>query len=551
LRITPITSSGNVISAAISPDGRFVVYVESAQGLQSLWLLQRAGGQTLRLIPDQAVAYWGHTFTRDGNSIYFGQRNENEPRGALYSISTLGGAPKRLLVDIDSSVSFSPDGREMTFVRNGFPTAEGSALMMARADGSGQRPLAQFQSPEFVAGIFFGAPAWSPDGERIATVVGRRGSEGAESRARLALVSVADGVTTTLADPGWIVAGQAEWLPDGKSLVVIARSADQANSQIWSVAFPGGEARRVTSDLNDHRIVSLTADGGTLVSITGTVSSNVWSVPIGDTGSPRRVSRSTYDGLLGLAFSATQRVLYTANVGGFWGLWAASLDGADRGPKFMLSEPGRVGFPAIAADGTVYCVVRHPAGTEIRAIARDGSSSRSIVRDVSFGPIAVTPDGRDVIYAAAVDGVVRLLRAGVAGGDPETIFERPAAYPALDPSGARVAFYYYDGASRPRLAVKALAGGPLLVDLPVEATPGAGSRLALRDEGIYFNTVRGDTANVWLLPANGGDARRVTAFDEQFLDDFAVSEDGATLAVARVSRGRDAYAISGFAGEHP
>ena len=53
LSVTPMTASGNVISATISPDGRYMAYVESEQGRQSLWLQQVAGGQTLRLIPDQ------------------------------------------------------------------------------------------------------------------------------------------------------------------------------------------------------------------------------------------------------------------------------------------------------------------------------------------------------------------------------------------------------------------------------------------------------------------------------------------------------------------
>ena len=151
LRIAPVTNSGNVISASVSPDGRYVAYVESDQGLQSLWLQQLAGGQTLRLVADQPVAYWGHAYTPDGNAIYFAHRSNAEPRGALFSISTLGGAPRRLLGDIDSTVSFSPDGRRIAFVRTQHPTAEQTSLVVADADGSNPKVLAAFRSPEFVA----------------------------------------------------------------------------------------------------------------------------------------------------------------------------------------------------------------------------------------------------------------------------------------------------------------------------------------------------------------------------------------------------------------
>jgi serine/threonine protein kinase len=110
LSISRITTSGSVIEASISPDGRFVAYVESEQGAQSLWLLQLATGQTLRLIPEQRVSYYGHTFTREGNSIVFGQKSTAEPTGAFYSISTLGGTPRRLISGIDGTPAFSPDG---------------------------------------------------------------------------------------------------------------------------------------------------------------------------------------------------------------------------------------------------------------------------------------------------------------------------------------------------------------------------------------------------------------------------------------------------------
>ena len=169
MKITPITASGNVISASVSPDGRYVTYVESDQGRQGLWLKQLAGGQTLRLIPDQNISYWGHTFSPDGNSIIFGQKSGSDPNGGLFSISTLGGTPKRLLSDMDSQVSFSPDGQRFAYTRLRHPTPEETSLMIASADGSNPTVLASFKLPEYVAGIFFGAPAWSPDGKTIVT----------------------------------------------------------------------------------------------------------------------------------------------------------------------------------------------------------------------------------------------------------------------------------------------------------------------------------------------------------------------------------------------
>jgi hypothetical protein len=117
--------------------------------------------------------------------------------------------------------------------------------------------------------------------------------------------------------------------------------------------------------------------------------------------------------------------------------------------------------------------------------------------------------------------------------------------PALHPSGRRVAFYHLDSSERFRLGICSVEGGPLLLDLPAEP-PVYGSRLLLRDEGLYLNTVPNDRGNVWLLPAEGGAARKRTAWDDQVLLDFAISPDGSTLAVSRGPRLRDAQRITGF-----
>jgi Tol biopolymer transport system component len=546
LRITPVTNSGNVIQASVSPDGRYVSYVESDQGLQSLWLQQLSGGQTLRLLPDKAVAYWGQTFSPDGNAIYFGVRGDGEPRGALFSISTLGGTPRRLLGDLDSAVTFSPDGRQIAFLRLRFPGNEETALMVAGADGSDPRPLATFRLPEVVAGIFHGGPCWSPDGRAVATAVGTRGGPGAEGRSRLVLVGAGDGKVTTLADPGWDFASHCGWLPDGRSILVVARGRDQPNSQLWSVSHPEGEVRKVTNDLNDRRLVSLTADGRTLVSVAGTLSSTIWSVPLRGSGRSRRLGRATTDGIGGVAFTADGKVVYTSETGNATGLWTTGADGAERGPLLELPEGRQTGFPTVADDGTVFFAVRGRTGVEIHALERGGAASRVVVRDALFAPFEVARDGSFLVYSAYVEGVPRVLRVSRDGSDPRPVFEGIAARPALHPSGRRVAFYHLDSSERYRLGVSSVEGGPLLLDLPAEA-PIAGSRLLLRDEGVYLNTVPNDRGNVWLLPTGGGAARKLTAWDDQMLFDFAISRDGSTLAVARGPRLRDAQVLTGFA----
>ena len=542
--VTPLTASGNVISATVSPDGRHIAYVESEQGRQSLWIQQVAGGQSLRLIPDQSVAYWSHAFTPDGNDIVYGLKSNDDPEGALYSISMLGGSPKRLVGNIDSAPTYSPDGRRMAYLRLRHPSLDQTSLMVAGADGSNPTALMSARLPEYVAGIFFGGPAWSPDGKTIVTSLGRRGSAGSDVRATLIQVAVETGAVSTLADPGWLVAAQAAWLPDGKSLLVIARTPDQLSAQIWSVSYPDGEARRVTSDLNDHRIVSLTRDGRTLVSISGIVSASVLTLPRHG-GRPVRVSRSTQDGLQGVAFAADGSIVYSSEVGGASSLWRAGADGANRSPLTEGTSFETLAFPAVADDGTIYHVASSRSGVEIRAMRGDGSSPRILARDVRADVISASRDGESVVFSALVEGVPHLFRVGRDGGGRRQISTAPSFVPSIDPSGQRVAFYYRAADGRFRIGVSSIDGGPLLADLPAEG-PGVNSRLALIGDGVYLNTMPGDRANLWLLPLDGRPAARVTSFEDQLMFDFAVSRDGTTLALVRGPRLRDAQLITGF-----
>jgi serine/threonine protein kinase len=556
LSISPITSSGNVISATISPDGRYMAYVESERGRQSLWLRQMVGGQTLRLTPEDNVAYWSHAFTPDGNQVVYGLKSRTDTLGALYSISTLGGTPRRLVSDIDSPPTYSPDGRRMAFLRGRHPTGEQSSLVISGADGSDPKVLFSVTFPEYIAGIFYGGPAWSPDGRTIVTALGRRRGAGVDANAVLAQVDVATGAMRTLAEPGWVNAAQAGWLPDGKSLLVIAQAPDQSVGQVWSVSYPEGEARRVTTGLSDYRSISLTQDGRTLVTVAGIISSSVFTVPLDGSRPPVRISRSVQDGLGGVAFTADGQLIYASRVGGSLGistmapgsnasLSVASVDGSSRGLLSAASAGQSLLYPAVADDGTIYHVAVARSAVEIHAVAKDGSNRRVVAREGRLDGISVSNDGSALVYSAPVAGSPQVFLLRPNGGPPRQLSTRPSFSPSIDPAGKRVAFYYVDEMNVIRLGVMPVDGGPLVADMPIEP-PTTDSRLVLRDEGVYMNAVTGDRSNVWLQPLDGTAPRRITSFDDQLLFDFAVSREGSLLAVARGPRLRDAQLVTGF-----
>ena len=518
--------------------------MESEQGEQSLWLRQLASGQTLRLIPNRRVAYWGHTFTRDGNAIVFGLRGPGDFGGAFYSIATLGGTPRRLLEGVDSAPAFSPDGKRMAWVRARHPSPEESALMVAGSDGTDARVLAAVKLPERVAPIFFTAPDWSPDGRRIACTMARIGSGSVESGARVMGVSVEDGTTETLADPGWRFAAQVAWLPDSRGLLAVAATDDVQSGQVWLVPLPQGAPRRLTNDLLEYRILSLAADGASFVTVAADIMASVWLSSLDGRDRPRRLTSSRLDGILGVAFAPDGRVAYTSAEDGAQGLWITSADAGSRSP--LAAGDGEIRGPVVTRSGQVFCVARTRSGAEVRRLSLEGAAPRVVVSGIFDPDFAVSPDERFVVYSALHEGESRLLRASVSGGAPEAVTHFPAFTPAYSPDGKRLAYYFLDRASqRYRIGIAPAQGGP--PEQVVEAEPpSAGSLILFRDEGLYLNTMPGDRANVWLQPLDGKPPRRVTDFQEYLVYGFDVSPDGESLAFSRGPRTRDALLIKGF-----
>ncbi|HKO60356.1 MAG TPA: protein kinase, partial [Pyrinomonadaceae bacterium] len=201
MRIARLTTGGKVGNASIkgyasiSPDGKYVVFRTTELGKDSLWVRQVLTGSLVKIVPDLPGKVGGTTFSRDGEFIFFSMF-ESDPRGTLYKVPVLGGTPQRLMPGVTSAVTFSPDGKQIAFVRT---EPEVSKLVIANADGTGERTIATRQLPEHFPPQ--GGPSWSPDGKTIAC--------GAETfrgnvHATVVEVSVAGGSERPLTKHNWV-----------------------------------------------------------------------------------------------------------------------------------------------------------------------------------------------------------------------------------------------------------------------------------------------------------------------------------------------------------
>ena len=537
--IERITTTGDVVDAAVSPDGKYIAYVVSHQGQQSLWVRQLQTASTLQLVPAAVVGFWGTAFSRDGNHVYYGVKGPTaDPGGSLFRIPVLGGAPVKLLAGIDSAVTFSPDGRQFAYFRVDHPNRGESALMVANADGTGPRVLAFRRPPEFFAPGFFVAPSWSPDGRTIAAGYQRRA---ADASARISLFSVADGRETFLDGPAWRSLGQVGWLPDGTAMLVIGALQPGPN-QLWLVDNSARKARQLTGGLFDHRAISTTTDGETIVVVANDVLASIWNVPLAG-GEPVRVASGRYDGLQGVALMPDGRVIFRAFESGSNDIWIMDGDGKNRR---QLTTGGAI-WPEPWPDGKSFLFVSgRGAGQNLWRMSLDGGEAKKVPSTEWAVRADVSPDGSSIAFDSIAGGTERVWTMRPDGSGAAVFVENRAWRPAFSPDGSRLAFFWKERPATPvELVVMPVATKTPEARFPV-APSMAFSMLRWTRDGLLHTAALNDRANVWLQPLAGGPPRQVTKFPDQEILAFDVTTDGTQLLVARGLQTRDAVRITNF-----
>jgi Tol biopolymer transport system component len=544
LSIQPITSSGLVPNAAISPDGKYLAYVQSSQGRQSLHLRQLASSESLELIPPAAARYWGLTFTPDSTDIIYGRKDQKNWSGLFFRISALGGTPRRLVENIDSSPSFSPDGSRFTWLRRDFPTPGASSLMIANADGSGERVLATRLPPEVLAPRYFTAPSWSPDGGLIAASV----MSDETRRGKIVGFDVETGAVAWSSERSWDWISGVDWLGDGDALLAIASPDGENLPQIWYVPYPRGAPHRITDDRYRYRLASPTADGNSLVAVAEAPNSlaTLWRQAGDGTGRPASIPHSTMDGRFGFDFTADGRIVFQTVEAGELELAIMNLDGSGR--EVLTDNSIAEFYPQVTGKGKILYHTRGPVRAELRLMEIDGTDSQAIAtlatsRASYFTP-ALSPDGSWAVIPRGPG----LWRWPLEGGKPTRLTDLPAYLPAISPGGTRLAFYYQDGVHE-RIGIMPIEGGELELTLEGPAQTSTGSsvlRWAPDGEALIINTTPGDRGNLWRLPLDGSEPERLTAFNDENLFWFDYSPDGETLVVSTGRFLRDALLIQGF-----
>ncbi len=336
MSISRLTNDGKTTgSTSISPDGKYVVYEVNRNGKLSLWLRQVATASSVKLVPDSETGYGGTTFSADGNFVYYVAGGKENPGGGLYVVPTLGGTSHKVLSNIASPITFSPDGKQLAYVREHSTQGPTSELVIANLDGTGQRVLFTGK----VAEDWFDkhGPSWSPDGKYIAAGMNKLDAAGYSNG--ISLFDMNGKVTELVPKLKGQIA-RVIWLHDGSGLVFSATPTILAdNFQLYTVAYPSGEISRITNDLNSYGQLSLgiTTDSSALVTIQSSRRSNVWLAP-GLMQEEKQITSGADDGGRVVGVEG-DKVAYSSSEAGYTAIWVTDTNGAS---PVQVTPPGDV-----------------------------------------------------------------------------------------------------------------------------------------------------------------------------------------------------------------
>jgi len=529
LRMSVLMSRDDLVATALSEDGRYLAYVTVRDRKATLNVRQVRTGSDVVILPDSETRVTGISFSPDGDYLYYLNRDPDSPNySALYQVASLGGTPRKLIFDVDSAVTFSPDGRRICF-RRGVVDVGADSLIIADLGTAKEKELLRIKNPD----VFNAAPVWSPDGRTVAVAI-QNPTGGVKSR--LVSVDVASGTSAQIGSRVWLVINSLGWMPDGRALLVSALDLGAGNAfQVYRVAYPGGEAMRLTNDLDGYTNLSIAADGSSVAAVRRATVDNLWVARVSTRQEPQPItfasgSAGSVGNLVPLPGGATA---FTAPKDNKVYLWRIEADGSHR---TQLTSQGIFVINAGYARGAGLVFTQVDAGdnavAHIWRMDPDGGGLRQLTEGNGEELIDLSTSGNALIFQRW-DDPRSIWSLKLDGTPPMKIVDGKAAEDSLiSPDGTCVltaVFEEVKGRLFPRRQVIPIEGGAPQSSFLL---PPGSNGPAWTPDGRAVTYV--DQAEGWNLMRRAipdGKPERLTRFTEGQVVDHAWSPDGSRMVI--------------------
>ncbi len=539
---TQVHNSGLLGSTAISPDAKFVLSVVDNDG-QSLWLRNVPTGSDTQVVAPTPSDYASLTFSPDGNYFYFRKAvNALSTHHDLYRAPVLGGSPQIIVRNINSDITFSPDGHRIAYVRANDPEIGKYRLLTATVDGNDEKVLQIVEvgsSTDFAHHL-----AWSPSNQIAYQLVQPGAATGG-----IELFDLEAGKSHRLAtfDDQYVTG--LSWLPDGRQILInYWTRPDAYRGQIGWMSSTGGDIHPITRDTNRYDGITSSADGRTLATVQTKITNHVYLLPGAGSQSPQAEALSSQ----GRNFVGVNWVDVN---------WTA--DGkllASDGPRLWTIEAGGQSATQLFGDPNARIGWLTTCGNRYLVFnwAFHERSSPSIWRANVDGsnPVQLTSGRRDLHPVCSQDQkwvfyydlpAQRLKRVPLDGsGKPEAL-PRSSDFPGfivwgnmeMSTDGRSLAYVVevvnketQEGTRKIALLNLESPTSPRLLDANSHISGGV---QFTRDRKAIAYPIRENGAdNLWVQPLDDSAGHQITNFKSDQIVQFHWSPDGTKLAVLRV-----------------
>ncbi|HEV1287726.1 MAG TPA: protein kinase [Bryobacteraceae bacterium] len=540
--VSPVTETGKASLAALSPDANYILNVQRDAGQQSLWLRNVPTKSNTQIVPPSDDQYHSLSFSPDGNSIYFTKDEKTEKNVySLYRAPVLGGNPERIVHDIGSGISFSPDRSHIVFIR--FKRNEGEGdLIVASADGSGEKLLSKQNTR-------LRAPAWSPDGKLIAAA---ELNADQTSLSSLDLFDTSTGEKQTFKKSDMILESPV-WLPDQSGILVVAtgRESNFNRDQIGLFSYPQGVYRPITNDTNSYPIISLSADGKTIATVQSQYVGTLETAPYETSGAGKPVTISSRPPTNWFGWTPDGKLLVEQENG----IFQMNADGSNRAPLLHDDFPS---FGPISCDHGRYIMFASASrggGNSINIWRADstGGNLKQITTGTDDEPAMCSPDGKWLVYAGFDNGKFLAKKISVDGGPSTQLSEAllTCGCVNISPDGKNIAFQTQPTTGG-AIIIKILDFETLQPVKVIERDPRAGGEIRYTSDGktIGYPIRENGLYALWVSPVDGSPGRRVTEFESDRIADFHWSADNKTVGLLRTHNDSDVVLLRQTAAVH-
>jgi eukaryotic-like serine/threonine-protein kinase len=519
--VTKVTEGGKSVLAALSPDGKYILNLVRDNGLASLWLRNVPTNSNTQVEPPADTYYNGLRFSPDGNYFYFGRSDPGNPElKFLYRAPLLGGTPQKLISDMDSNITFSPDGQKFAFMRYDNPEHGKYQLIVRQVDSGEEKALITGSTSE----NFF-QPAWAPDGKVIAGLM----YDMASGLNKLVTVDVSSGERKTFFSSNQRIIGQPSWLPDGSGVLVLGKeqASNFTRSQIGFVSYPGGIYSPVTRDTNSYSDLSVASSGHLLATVQNEDRWNLEVMLAGEpTAQPKQITSAESN--TNLSWTSDNRLISDqANV--------LNMVDPATGTRTVVQGQTVSGAPwACGTGGSIVFVKFQNGAQNVWRMDAAGNYQQVSTDGLDSSPVC-SQDGKWVFFTEQKEGA-KLAKISINGGAAQIITD-DANQGTFDvsPDGKLAAFptLQHSGEHKEMLEVVETDADKVVKQVEFER-PRFGLLHFSRDgKGVVYPVRDNGVDNLWEQPLDGSKGKKLTDFSSEHIFDFHWSFDGKQLALVR------------------